>query len=419
MTIELITGTPGAGKTTFAVAERLRPESERDIDMEIDGQPRTVRRRLFVAGIGGLLVEHEKLPHTLTNDPVPQAVIDYFNAVDSDGELVHKRLRGEPPVPIPDEVEVNGKRYPAGPSLFNWWLWVEPGDMIAVDEVQYIVPRGTVGKKPPAYIALLEVHRHYGVDFLFITQHPQLLDTTIRNLVGLHRHIRAVMASRLCMVYTWDHASNPERFNLATKSQFLRGPKHYRLFKSAAGHVKPPSSGRAVLFVVPLLLLLVGFMFWRMRDRLQPPPKPGQATHAPAASAAVPSTAGLVVAAPPKVPTASDRDWPTYIAEPYKPRREPLDGRAVEWEGGYTVGTKFVAYFGLLVDGQRVTTLTLSQLLSMGYTWTTLGPCVGSLRFGQVERLVTCAKRVDPDEPHQVADRPAPAASLPLLGAGA
>jgi hypothetical protein len=69
----------------------------------------------------------------------------------------------------------------------------------------------------------LEIHRHYGIDFLFITQHPQLLDTTIRALVGMHRHVRSVMGSPLCMVYVWDHASNPERFTQANKEKFIRG----------------------------------------------------------------------------------------------------------------------------------------------------------------------------------------------------
>jgi zona occludens toxin len=423
VTIELITGTPGSGKTTYAVAERLASEAQRVLSLEFNGQPVEVSRRLLVAGIGGLLVEHEKLPHTLTGDTVSQKVIDYFNAVDDDGELVHKRLRGDPPVVVPEEIVIGGKVYAAGPSLFNWWLWCEPGDLIAVDEVQYIVPRGAVGKKPPAYIALLEVHRHYGIDFLFITQHPQLLDTTIRNLVGMHRHIRPVMSSALCMVYVWDHASNPERFSLATKSQFLRKKAHYRLFKSAAAHVKPPSSGRAVLWVLPLLLCFAAFLGWRVLGS-----QSKASSHL--AVAAVPSSQVASGAGAPlglgslasstgehKSAQSTDRTWPVYVAEPVKLAREPLDGRAVQWEGGYSYGHHDVAYFGLFVDGERVATLTLADLAAMGYSWTTWGPCVGSLRYRAVERLVTCGKRAY--APPAIGTTVAPAVPVPEQSTGA
>ncbi len=110
----------------------------------------------------------------------------------------HQRLPGTPP----QEVEC---------LVQNWWLWCKPGDLIAVDEAQFLAPRGAMGRKPPYWIQALEIHRHYGVDFIIITQHPQLIDTTIRNLVGLHRHVRSVLGSPVCMVYVWDHASNPER----------------------------------------------------------------------------------------------------------------------------------------------------------------------------------------------------------------
>lgn len=252
MTIELITGTPGSGKTTFAVATRLTAEVGRKITLETG---EVIERRLCVGGVRGLLVEHERLPHTLTGEKMPQGEIDKWNELDSADEPLHKRLPGEPP------------REDVPASLFNWWLWCKPGDLIVVDEIQFIVPRGTLGRKPPLFIALLEVHRHYGVDFLIITQHPQLLDNTIRALVGLHRHVRSVMGSAVCMVYVWDHASNPERYTNANKSTFVRRAKHYRLFKSSVAHVKPPTSGRSVLLIVPVLLIVCGFLFTKTKER--------------------------------------------------------------------------------------------------------------------------------------------------------
>ena len=419
MTIELITGTPGSGKTTYAVGERIRAEVGRTITFEADGQVKSVTRRVCVAGIGGLLVDHERLPHTLTADGTSEKVIEYFNAVDADGEVVHKRLRGEPALDVPETITIAGKEYAAGCSLFNWWMWAQPGDLIVVDEVQYIVPRGTLGRKPPPYIALLEVHRHYGIDFIFITQHPQLLDTTIRNLVGMHRHVRSVMGSSLCMVYAWDHASNTERLSSANKSPFKRKPEHYALFKSAAAHVAPPRVGRWVLWVVPLLLCAAVLLALRLRERMhgdQPQKSPAPVAVASAAGGSGSPLASLNAQPGAHSAQATERTWPAYVAEPVKLQREPLDGRAVQWEGSYGEGTRLMVLFGLFVDGERVATVTLAQLNAMGYRWVDRGPCVGILQFGQVERLVTCGKkptRAPGESTQAVAVRPA--ASTPAV----
>ncbi|MBN9203849.1 zonular occludens toxin domain-containing protein [Methylibium petroleiphilum] len=274
--IELITGTPGSGKTTMAVATRLRAEVGRKVQLEDEtcvtlglDLGTIVQRRLVVAGIRGLKLDHERLPHVLTKDAPPVAQVLKFNAMQQevdpqtgkavDSETpVHVRLPNEPAVDVPALMQ-------------NWWLWCKPGDLIVIDEAQFVMPRGTLGRKPPYWLQAMEIHRHYGVDFLIITQHPQLIDTTVRALVGLHRHVRSVMGSPVCMVYTWDHASNPERFTNATKTQFIRRKSHYKLFHSAAAHVKPPTSGRSIMYVVPLLGSFLAYKAWAFYDGKQAP----------------------------------------------------------------------------------------------------------------------------------------------------
>lgn len=253
--IELVTGAPGSGKTTFAVSQRLLVEVERAIKTETGEE---ITRRLVCAGFRGLIIPHEKLPHKLTGEVVKDAVVDEWNAMAENDRPVHQRLPGAEPVECEALVQ-------------NWWLWCKPGDLIAIDEIQFVAGRGTMGRKPPYWIQALEIHRHYGVDFLVVSQHPQLIDTTIRNLVGMHRHVRSVLGSFVCMVYVWDHASNPERFALANKSTFVRRPKHYRLFHSSVAHVKPPTSGRAILWIVPVLVLALVIGISQFAKKFNPP----------------------------------------------------------------------------------------------------------------------------------------------------
>jgi len=290
VTIELITGTPGSGKTTFAVAQRVASEVGREIALDDETcinlkleLGTKVKRRIVQAGIKGLLVEHERLPHILTRESTPDAEVQRWNALQpgASDTPVHMRLPGTPPVDCE-------------PIIQNWWLWCKPGDLIVIDEAQFVMGRaGTMGRKPPFWIQAFEVHRHYGVDFLLITQHPNLIDTTIRALVGLHRHVRSVMGSALCMVYVWDHASNPERYSLASKEKFWRRAKHYALFKSSSAHIAPPTAGRGIVWLVPLLLVLGGLAAWQLSKRFT---KPAEAS--PAALAASPAIrAGIAPAA--------------------------------------------------------------------------------------------------------------------------
>jgi zona occludens toxin len=284
MTIELITGTPGAGKTTFAVATRIAGEVGRKIKLDDEtclklgydlGQ--VIERRIVVSGVRGLKIEHERVPHILTGDATPPSEVAKWNAMQTE-EVDGKRIESDNPV---------YQRLPGTPPLDvlcivqNWWLWVKPGDLLVIDEAQFVMPRGSLGRKPPYWLQAFEIHRHYGIDVIVITQHPQLIDTTVRALVGIHRHVRSVMGSPVCMVYVWDHAANPERFNLANKTTFIRRKKHYKLFHSSAAHVKPPTSGRAIFVIVPTLLVVLVVGVNHFKNRFSPPVASVQAATLP------------------------------------------------------------------------------------------------------------------------------------------
>lgn len=264
MTVELLTGTPGAGKTCYGVNERVLPESAREWtvdDPESVHFGKKLTRRIIVCGIRDLAAEHERIPHKLTGEVVTNAEVDNWNAMIDDDVPKHQRLPGEEPHDVP--------------ALFqNWWLWCKPGDLVVVDEAQYVLPRGTLGRKPPYYVMALDIHRHYAVDFLFITQHPNKIATEVRGLVGLHRHIRSVMGSSFCVLYAWDHASNPERFTMANKSTWIRRSKHYKTYKSAVAHLAPPVTGRSVLWITPLLIGAVVLGTWQFSKRFTTPAQP-------------------------------------------------------------------------------------------------------------------------------------------------
>src|SRR5476649_1556772 len=172
--ITLITGTPGSGKTLYAVW-LLAQEVKRG-------------RRIVVDGIKDLAIDHE----------------------------------------LVDE-----------PWIRDWYEQCHANDIIVVDEVQRIWPPVSVSVKPTPDIEKLHVHRHKGVDFIIITQHPQRLNKTIRDLVGRHVHVRRLFGLKQAMVYEWDHCHNPNAgFRDAVKTRWGYPRKVFDMYTSAEVHTK-------------------------------------------------------------------------------------------------------------------------------------------------------------------------------------
>lgn len=197
--IYLVTGTPGAGKSLYAISTLVQELMCRALKRK--GQ--IVPRRLLVDGVTGLVIPHEKLAPGVEAD---------------DGSLQ------------PGE----------GQGIWNWWEWCQPGDVIFVDEVQrWFRPRG-LGVKVPPEIKHLETHRHLGVDFVFVTQSPMLLDQNIRRLVYRHQHIRRLWGMQRAMIYEWDGcAENVKSTKAATMRQWGYPRSAYALYQSSELHTKP------------------------------------------------------------------------------------------------------------------------------------------------------------------------------------
>lgn len=183
--ITVITGTPGSGKTSLAVA------LIKDI----------VDRPVFVMGIKELKVPHEVTP------------------------------------PVSEWTEMRPS--PEDPDLRKACFTFPPRSIVVVDEAQTIFRPRAVGSKVPAEVAAFETHRHEGIDFILITQHVGLLDPNLRKLVDKHLHIHGTFLGRV--LHEWVGLGDPE----STSSRQIAAKKTYRpdrstfgLYKSAEVHTK-------------------------------------------------------------------------------------------------------------------------------------------------------------------------------------
>lgn len=257
MPITLVTGTPGAGKTLYTLA-KLAPKFLAE-QVEVEG--RKVSRVLHVAGVRDLMIEHEPIERPHINDW--ESYKDEWSRFE--------RAPGEPPLDVVHRAD-------------NWHLWCMPGDVIIVDEAQYVFRTAAAGRKLPKFVDALNVHRHYGVDFVMITQGPQLLHTIVRALVSPHIHIRRVFGSHTCQVLEWDRTSNVNQAKTAVHRTWRHDKKAYAVYKSAEVHTKFGQRVPYAVIALGLAVLLLPYLWWRAIDRTitdKPGAKPAAAASAP------------------------------------------------------------------------------------------------------------------------------------------
>lgn len=212
--IELHTGVPGSGKTLKMVEDlaALLKRGEKDA-AEV--------RPVYVHGIPELA-----LPHL----PVPMKSVQYDKA----GSVIL----------VPD------------------WEQMPDGSLVIIDECQSVFPPRSSQSKVPEHVAFLNVHRHRGFDVWITTQHPKLVDSTVRALVGRHKHFRRIFGMQRAIIYEWDECQQGlSGLGHAVKTQWGYPAKAYTWYKSAEIHTKQRFKKPWWIWALPLgPLLLVYFL---------------------------------------------------------------------------------------------------------------------------------------------------------------
>lgn len=216
--ITLITGTPGAGKTAYAVAM-------------LEAELRRAWRPVYVMGIPDLKLDHLVAP------PVEQWTV-------------------EEPAPE-DETLLE--------SVFTF----PEGSLIIIDEAQKVYRPRPMGQKVPGIVAAFEKHRHRGLDFWLITQNPTRIDSSVRGLIGKHLHLRSQWSGRT--LYEWPEVHDPNsRTDRDTAvSRRYRLPRQvFGLYKSASLHVEQTRRIPLALYGFAGLLLFFLVGAYMMSERL-------------------------------------------------------------------------------------------------------------------------------------------------------
>lgn len=296
--ITFITGVPGSGKTLYCIDKLLRDIVGKTVTAK-DKQNETVEiQRTVYTNIKGLLIDHELIDASWLQD---------------------------------------------------WHNRAKPGDVVCYDEVQEVWKPRANGSKVPDDIGKLETHRHMGVDFILISQHPLLVDRNILQLVGRHLHVRRVSSIGAAVVYEWDHCSRSLLYkNAMTKWPWRYNKEIFKLYKSAELHTKQKRKMPGLVWF--FLAAVVGAMWFgpqtysNLAEKTNPKPvtastpKALQKAEPVATAASAPASvpAPVQVAAAPSPPVlagcASARKGSTWACKCYDATGHQVDAEPGQCE---------------------------------------------------------------------------------------
>jgi zona occludens toxin len=154
------------------------------------------------------------------------------------------------------------------------WMQCPQGALILIDECQKIFRARSLGSTPPVHVTELEEHRHRGHDLFLLSQHPSLVDPSVRRLSGVHRHLVRIFGMEASTVHRWPSVKdNCDKNSARVDSEKTRwgfDKSLYGCYHSADEHtMKRHIPLRLKLLVlVPVVLALAGYSVYRLMVRI-------------------------------------------------------------------------------------------------------------------------------------------------------
>ena len=143
------------------------------------------------------------------------------------------------------------------------WFKVPQGSVVVIDEAQRIFrPRGA-GAVVPRHVSELETHRHQGLDIYIITQHPMLVDTNVRRLVGRHFHVVRSFGLKRATVHEWGEVKEQcdKSRDDSVRHEWSYPRDVFALYHSAEVHTHKARVPLRI-FVLVALPVVLGVLVW-------------------------------------------------------------------------------------------------------------------------------------------------------------
>jgi len=172
---------------------------------------------------------------------------------------------------------VNGLKVPHIPlDDPERWYDVPSGSVVVIDEAQKVFPVRGGTQAPPAKVAAFQTLRHRGLKAYLVTQHPKLIDSAVRQLIGAHFHYERMMGMAMSRQFEWPQCVIDPRAKSARRSAststYTFPRRIYDLYRSAEVHnVKrriPKVVKVAACIMAFAVAAMVGGAYWFKRHAL-------------------------------------------------------------------------------------------------------------------------------------------------------
>lgn len=289
--LHLITGTPGAGKTLFAVSLIVKYEDSNERSLIYNAAALKHNKQLIEKNN---LAEYFASYSYFSKKTKEQETVlfepnhfDYFNdqlrtenifldiqfyngickIIKNDLDIDLKTLKDVRHI----YSNIDGLKVPNVRPVEIDWRKCPDGSIIFYDEIQLIYEYSTDNKQDKENIVKeLTIHRHRAFDIYGITQFPSLVHTNYRAVVGLHYHLHRGWGAPSATVYVWANCRDKPNSlgNKLTAERDFRFnyPKRlYQYYESATANtvkLRVPLKLFAILIIPLLGLFMVGNMLF-------------------------------------------------------------------------------------------------------------------------------------------------------------
>ena len=217
--IHLITGRPGHGKNIYALTF-LEQQEFINYDKEAKTFSSTIDRPLFFIAFDGINIVDSTTAKYEDLDDLPT-----------------------------DQENDNNSKFP-------------DNSVIVIDEAHRYSPKSTNKEGFTSFVSFLKIHRHYGFDFIFITQSQKDLNIDIRNLVENHFRVNRPFGTQKSFVNHYLGAETSENKQPVKQSSkpFVLDKRFFEVYKSASIHNYKSSIPKKYYIFIALFIIFIGFV---------------------------------------------------------------------------------------------------------------------------------------------------------------
>jgi zona occludens toxin len=292
-------------------------------------------------------------------------------------------------------------------DFYDTWRHVDGrGPLFVIDECHNPFPKIGTHEHVVQYFKL---HRHFNVDILFMTQNFRDMNQALAGLIGMLIKVRkADILGRAGSYIRKVHAGYRGAVISTEERKYL--PQYFPLYKShtQGNSVAESAAGDVSPFIVKLrrfsrgfylfTALFVGYAIWNWYSK---PPAVARVAAGPARQGGTVSSPRAAVSDAPSAGSSLISSSSTTAAASVAPVGmrpvdsdevvpEPLAGKGLHLTGKLVFNGRVIYTFALSSGNARFAAVTSDELVAMGYRWSPLTDCAGTLRWFKSAMPVIC-----------------------------